>query len=141
MPRALVNQLQTWVSSSHARNSGIIPPITLHDYIDDAQALIDDIDNALQAFEDAVANFKCVDCSIDGPYSEHIQNMINELNGWIRAFGDMIDQITQRLNMAIAMYKLDNAYEDPYSRGGFQNRQIPDIRKSIRNSDARRKGR
>jgi hypothetical protein len=136
----LVNQLQTWVSSSHARNSGIIPPITLHDYIDDAQGLIDDIDNALQAFEDAVADFKCVDCSIDGPYSEHIQNMINELNGWIKAFGDMIDQITQRLNMAIAMYKLEKAYDDPYSRVGFQNRQIPDIRKSIRNSESRRQG-
>ncbi|MHA2393235.1 MAG: PKD domain-containing protein, partial [Promethearchaeota archaeon] len=76
----IVNQLETWISSSHARNAGIIPPITLHDYIDDAQALIDDINEAVQAFEDAVANFRCVDCSIDGPYSEHIRDMINELN-------------------------------------------------------------
>ena len=134
----IVNQLETWISSSHARNAGIIPPITLHNYIDDAQALIDDINEAVQAFEDAVANFRCVDCSIDGPYSEHIRDMINELNEWMRAFGDMIDQITQRLNQAIAMYRLRNAYEGPYSRVAFQNRQIPDIQRAINNSNERR---
>ena len=135
----IVNELETWVSSPHAYNAGKQPPKTLQDYINDMQGLLDAIDKALQNFETAVAGFRCVNCTIDGPYSKHIQDMINKLNSWMRAFGDMIDQVEQRLEQAIAMFNLDNAYEDPYSRVGFQNRQIPDIRKALRNSSENRR--
>jgi hypothetical protein len=135
----IVNELETWVSRPHAYNAGKQPPKTLQDYIDDMQGLLDAIDKALQDFEAAVAGFRCVDCTIEGPYSKHIQDMINKLNSWMRAFGDMIDQVEQRLEQAIAMFNLDKAYEDPYSRVGFQNRQIPDIRKALRNSSESRR--
>jgi PKD repeat protein len=136
----IVNELESWISDSHSWNSGH-GGITLHDFIDDAQKLIDGIEQALQAFENAVSGFRCVTCEITPEYSKHIQDMINSLNGWMRAFGDMIDQITQRLNQAIAMWGLDNAYEDPYQRVGFQNRQIPDTRKAMRASEERTQGR
>ena len=135
----IVNELETWISRPHAYNAGKQPPKTLQDYIDDMQVLIDAINKALQGFETAVAGFRCVDCTIDGPYSEHIQNMINKLNSWMRAFGDMIDEVERRLEQAIAMFNLGNAYEDPYSRVGFQNRQIPDIRKALKNSSESRR--
>jgi PKD repeat protein len=132
----IVNELESWISDSHSWNSGH-GGITLHDFIDDAQKLIDGLEQALQAFENAVSGFRCVTCEITPEYSKHIQDMINSLNGWMRAFGDMIDQITQRLNQAIAMWDLDNAYEDPYQRVGFQNRQIPDTRKAMQSSEER----
>jgi hypothetical protein len=131
----IVNQLQTWISRSHAFNAGIQPPKILHDYIDDMQGLIDDINKALEDFENAVAGFICIECEISGPYGEHIKNLINELNEWMRAFGDLIDQVEQRLNQAIAMFGLDAAYEDPYSRTAFRNRHIPDIKRALRNSN------
>ncbi|MCK4703637.1 PKD domain-containing protein, partial [Candidatus Bathyarchaeota archaeon] len=107
--------LQSWVDHNLARTERYTHR-TLHTCIDEAQNLIDRIDDALKDFEDAVAGFICVTCELTPEYIEHIQGMINELNDFIRAFGDLIDQVEQRLNQAVALYNRDDVYDSPYVR-------------------------
>ena len=134
----IVNALESWISDPEAYNAGF-QGITLHDFIDDAQKLIDDINNALKDFENAVAGFRCVECKLTPEYLKHIQDMINKLNGWMKAFGDLIDQIEQRLNQAVAMWRLDKVYESPYQRVSWGNRQIRHTKKVLRDSASRKR--
>jgi hypothetical protein len=134
----IVNALESWISDPEAYNAGF-QGITLHDFIDDAQQLIDDINKALEDFENAVAGFRCVECELTSDYLKHIRDMINKLNSWMRAFGDLIDQIEQRLNQAVAMWGLDNVYDNPYQRVSWGNRQIRHTKKVLRDSAARKR--
>jgi PKD repeat protein len=134
----IVNALESWISDPEAYNAGF-QGITLHDFIDDAQHLIDDINKALEDFENAVAGFRCVECELTPDYLKHIRDMINKLNSWMRAFGDLIDQIEQRLNQAVAMWRLDNVYDHPYQRVSWGNRQIRHTKKVLRDSAERKK--
>jgi PKD repeat protein len=134
----IVNALESWISDPEAYQHGF-QGITLHDFIDDAQQLIDDINKALEDFENAVAGFRCVECELTPDYLKHIRDMINKLNGWMRAFGDLIDQIEQRLNQAIAMWRLDKVYDHPYQRVSWGNRQIRHTQKVLRDSAERKK--
>lgn len=130
--------LQSWVDHTLARTERYTHR-TLYTCIDEAQNLIDRIDDALKDFEDAVAGFICVTCELTPEYIEHIQGMINELNDFIRAFGDLIDQVEQRLNQAVALYNRDDVYDSPYVRVNVQNNKIPNIQKSLdRSADAKK---
>ena len=125
--------LQSWVDHNLARTERYTSR-TLHTCIDEAQKLIDRINDALKDFEDAVAGFRCVTCELTPEYMEHIQGMINELNDFIKAFGDLIDQVEQRLNQAVALYNRDDVYDSPYVRVNVQNNKIPNIKKSLERS-------
>jgi len=125
--------LQSWVDHTLARTERYTYR-TLHTCIDEAQGLIDRIDDALKDFEDAVAGFVCVTCDLTPEYMEHIQGMINELNDFMKAFGDLIDQVEQRLNQAVALYNRDDVYDSPYVRTNVQNNKIPNIKKSLERS-------
>jgi PKD repeat protein len=125
--------LQSWVDHNLARTERFTYR-TLHTCIDEAQKLIDRINDALKAFEDAVADFKCVTCELTPEYMEHIQGMINELNDFMKAFGDLIDQVEQRLNQAVALYNREDVYDSPYVRVNVQNNKVPNIKKSLERS-------
>ena len=125
--------LQSWVDHTLARTERYTHR-TLHTCIDEAQDLIDRIDDALKDFEDAVAGFRCVTCELTPEYTEHIRGMINELNDFIRAFGDLIDQVEQRLNQAVALYNREDVYDSPYVRTNVQNNKVPNIKKSLNRS-------
>ena len=130
--------LQSWVDHTLARTERYTYR-TLHTCVDEAQDLIDRIEDALKDFEDAVAGFKCVTCELTPEYMEHIQGMINELNDFMRAFGDLIDQVEQRLNQAVALYNREDVYDSPYVRTNVQNNKVPNIKKSLNRSAEARK--
>ena len=125
--------LQSWVDHTLARTERYTFR-TLHTCINEAQDLIDRINDALKDFEDAVAGFKCVTCELTPEYMEHIQGMINELNDFIKAFGDLIDQVEQRLNQAIDLYNRDDVYDSPYVKANVQNNKVPNIESSLERS-------
>ena len=125
-------QLQSWVDSNVARTTRFTST-TLQSCIEDAEKLKADIDKALQDFEDRVAGFKCVECKVDPGIMEHIKQMQDELDGFIRAFGDMIDQIQQRLSQAAALYKRKDVYDSPYVWAHEVNNFVPEIKKTLKN--------
>jgi DNA repair ATPase RecN len=124
-------QLQSWVDSNLARTTRFTST-TLQSCIEDAERLKADIEKALQDFENSVAGFKCVECKVDPGIMEHINQMLNELDGFIKAFGDMIDQIQQRLNQAAALYRRKDVYDSPYVWAHEVNNFIPGIKKTLK---------
>ena len=130
--------LQSWVDHVLARTERTTHR-TLHTCIDEAQNLIDRINDALKAFEDAVAGFRCVTCELTPEYMEHINGMIDELNDFIKAFNELIDQVEQRLEQAIALYNRKDVYDSPYVRVNVQNNKVPNIQKSLgRSAEAKK---
>jgi len=130
--------LQSWVDHTLARTERYTYR-TLYTCIDEAQDLIDRINDALKAFEDAVAGFKCVTCELTPEYMEHINGMIDELNDFIKSFNELIDQVEQRLEQAIELYNREDVYDSPYVRVNVQNNKIPNIQKSLnRSADAKK---
>jgi len=130
--------LQSWVDHNLARTERYTHR-TLHTCIDEAQILIDGINVALKAFDDAVAGFKCVTCELTPEYLEHINGMIDELNDFIKAFNELIDQVEQRLEQAIALYNREDVYDSPYVRVNVPNNKIPNIQKSLdRSAEAKK---
>jgi PKD repeat protein len=124
-------QLQSWVDSNLARTTRFTST-TLQSSIEDAERLKADIDKALQDFENRVAGFKCVKCKVDPGIMEHIRQMQDELDGFIRAFGDMIDQIQQRLSQAAAMFSRKDVYDSPYVWSHEVNNFVPEIKKTLK---------
>ena len=125
--------LESWVDPSIAWNTRGNNR-TLHSDLADAQQLLDDIDQAMKDFENAVAGFKCVTCEIPDFIAEEIDAMIKEINGFMKTFGDLIDQVMQRLDQAAALLKRKDVYEDPYQWSHAQNNEVRDLNKSIRNA-------
>jgi hypothetical protein len=128
----ICTQLQSWVDSNLARTTRFTST-TLQSCIADAEGLKADIDKALKDFEDRVAGFKCVTCKVDPGIMEHIDHLQRELDGFIKAFGDLIDQIQQRLNQAVAMYNRKDVYDSPYVWAHEVNNFVPEIKKTLRN--------
>jgi PKD repeat protein len=122
--------LQSWVDHTLARTERYTYR-TLYTCIDEAQGLIDRINDALKAFDDAVAGFKCVTCELTPEYMEHINGMIDELNDFIKSFNELIDQVEQRLEQAIALYNREDVYDSPYVRVNVQNNKVPNIQRSL----------
>lgn len=69
-----------------------------------------------------------------GAHSFESMPYTDELNDFIRAFGDLIDQVEQRLNQAVALYNRDDVYDSPYVRVNVQNNKVPNIKKSLERS-------
>jgi DNA repair exonuclease SbcCD ATPase subunit len=126
------SQLQSWVDLRHARSTRY-SSTTLQSCIEDAERLKADIDKALKDFEDRVAGFKCIKCKVDPGLMERINQMQRELDDFIKAFGDMIDQIQQRLSQAAALYGRKDVYDSPYEWASGANNLVPDIEKTLRN--------
>jgi hypothetical protein len=127
----ICTQLQSWVDSNLARTTRFTST-TLQSCIADAEGLKADIDKALKDFEDKVAGFKCVKCKVDPGIMEHIDQMQRELDGFIKAFGDLIDQIQQRLSQAAVMYSRKDVYDSPYVWAHEVNNYVPGIKKTLR---------
>ncbi len=122
--------LQSWVDHTLARTERYTYR-TLHTCVDEAQGLIDRINDALKAFDDAVAGFRCVTCELTPEYMEHINGMIDELNDFIKSFNELIDQVEQRLEQAIELYNREDVYDSPYVRVNVQNNKVPNIQRSL----------
>lgn len=66
------------------------------------------------------------------PYSD-------ELGDFIKSFNELIDQVEQRLEQAIALYNREDVYDSPYERVNVQNNKILNIKKSLdRSAEAKK---
>jgi hypothetical protein len=133
-----INLLQSWVDPNMARSRRYTSR-TLHTCIDEAQKLLDDLGKAIDDFENAVAGFRCVDCEIPDNVLDEMDTMIKEIEGFMKTFGDLIDQVEQRLNQAAALLGRKDVYEGTMTWLHAQNNEIPNIRSSIgRSAEAKK---
>jgi len=128
-----INLLQSWVDHRMARTTRYTSR-TLYTGLNECQELLDALDTAMSDFEKAIEGFRCVTCDIPDNILEDIDKMINEIDGFMKTFGDLIDQVEQRLNQAAALLRRKDVYESPGTWSHAQNNQIPNIQKSLRMS-------
>jgi len=131
-------QLQSWVSSSRAREFRQ-PPDPLHSCIEEMQRMLDAIERAEKDFEDAVKGFRCIECEIPEELLKLMDQLTRQLNDFIKAFGDMIDQVEQRLNQALTLYNRKDVYEGPLEHLSKSRRHSTYIKKYLRDSAERKK--
>jgi PKD repeat protein len=110
----ICDSLRSWVDHSEAWNQGRRPPDTLQSCLADMQKMYDAIGQAEKDFNDAVANFRCVDCEIPEELLKLMDQLTRELEDWMKAFGDMIDQVEKRLRQALRLFNRKDVYEHPY---------------------------
>jgi len=124
---ALLTQLLSWVDHSEAWNLGRQPPDTLPSMKEEAERILQALDDALEGFEDAVKGFKCVTCEIP----DYLQGEIDELRGklekWKQTFSDLEKEVQKRIDQARAMYGRKDLYESPYEYLGKANKNIERI--------------
>ncbi|MCW4011866.1 MAG: PKD domain-containing protein [Candidatus Bathyarchaeota archaeon] len=135
----IANDLQSWVDKDMAKTRRYTPR-TLHTCIDEAQQMMDDIGTAIDNFEQAISGFRCVDCDMPDHILDEIDALIKELDGFIKTFGDLIDQIEQRLNQAVALYKRKDVYDSPMTWLHAQNNEVINIQESLGKSAEAKKG-
>jgi len=128
-----INLLQSWVDHRMARTTRYTSR-TLHTGLDECQELLDALGKAMDDFEKAIEGFRCVTCEIPDHNLDEIDAMIKEIEDFMRTFGDLIDQVEQRLNQAAALLGRKDVYEGPMTRLHAQNNEIPNIHKSLRMS-------
>ena len=102
--------------------------------------MLDDIDKALNDFEQAVAGFRCIECEIPDHINEEINKLVQELQDYIKTFSNLIDEVEDRLNQAAALYKRKDVYDNPSTWSHAQNNQVPNIERSLRQSADAKKG-
>ncbi len=107
-------ELCSWMSDSEAWNQGRRPPDTIDDCLDFIHGLQNSLDQAKQAFEDAVKDFKCVMCDIPEHISEEIEKLEQDLEKWEKTFTKLKEEIEKRLEEAKKLYKDKGLYESPY---------------------------
>lgn len=133
-----INILQSWIDSDIARSTRYTSR-TLHTCIEEAQKLLDDLKDAMNDFEEAISGFRCVNCEIPDNILEEIDSMIKEIEAFMKTFGDLIDQVEQRLAQAIALLGRKDVYESPLTWLHAQNNQVPNIQKSLQKSEDMRR--
>lgn len=106
--------LCSWVSHSEAWNSGRRPPDTLDSLLEDIQGMQNALDEAKQAFEDAVKDFKCVMCDIPEHISEEIDALAKNLEKWEKTFEKLKEEVEKRLEEAKELYKEKDLYESQF---------------------------
>ena len=106
--------LCSWVSHSEAWNSGRRPPDTLQSMLEDIQGMQNALDQAKQAFQDAVKDFKCVMCDIPEHIGEEIDALEKNLEKWEKTFDKLKEEVEKRLEEAKELYKDKDLYESPY---------------------------
>ena len=128
-----INLLQSWVDHRMARTTRYTSR-TLYTGLDECQELLDALGDAMDDFEKAIEGFRCVTCEIPDNILDEIDTLINEIEGFMKTFGDLIDQVEQRLNQAAALLGRKDVYEGPGTWSHAQNNEIPNIQKSLRMS-------
>lgn len=131
--------LSSWVDHRLARTERYTHR-TLYTCIDEAQGLLDDIDKALNDFKQAVAGFRCIECEIPDHINEDINKIVQEVEGYIKTFNNLIDEVEDRLNQAAALYKRKDVYDNPSTWSHAQNNQVPNIGRALRQSAEAKKG-
>jgi len=131
--------LSSWVDHRLARTERYTHR-TLYTCLDEAQGLLDDIDKALNDFEQAVAGFRCIECEIPDHINEEINKLVQEVQDYIKTFNNLIDEVEDRLNQAAALYKRKDVYDNPSTWSHAQNNQVPNIERSLRQSADAKKG-
>lgn len=131
--------LSSWVDHRLARTERYTHR-TLYTGLDEAQRLLDDIDKALKDFEQAVAGFRCIECEIPDHINEEINKLVQEVQGYIKTFNNLIDQVEDRLNQAAALYRRKDVYDSPSTWSHAQNNQVPNIERALRQSADAKKG-
>lgn len=110
----MFEQLLSWVDHSEAWNLGRRPPDTLQSMAQEADGMLNALDDALKSFEAAVKGFRCVTC----PIPDYLQDEMDELRGklekWKQTFSDLEKEVQKRLDQAKAMYRRKDLYESPY---------------------------
>ncbi len=129
--------LRSWVDGSEAWNQGRRPPDTLQSCLQDASKMYDNIGEAEKAFNDAIANFRCIECKIPEELLKLMDQLSRELEDWMKAFGDMIDQVEQRLKQGLKLFNRKDVYDHPYqylNKSGrnstYINRALDSIKES-----------
>lgn len=122
--------LRSWVDSAEARFHRQ-PPDTLHSCVADMEGMLNDLSAAEAAFNEAVKDFRCVTCEIPAELMKEMGDLIRKLNDYMKAFGDMIDQVEQRLNQAIALYNRKDVYDGPFEWVNKSRRHTDAIRGSL----------
>ena len=102
--------LMSWINHSYAWNSGRRPPDTLKSCIDEMQKMLNDLNKAMQDFENAVKGFRCTTCKMPPEVAEEIQKMQQKINDIMKAYGDLIDKVEQRLKQARKIYNRKDVY-------------------------------
>ena len=110
----LLTQLLSWVDHSEAWNLGRRPPDTLPRMIEEAEAMLNALDDALKSFEDAVKDFKCVTCKVPDYLQEEMDELRKKLEKWKKTFSDLEKEVQKRINQAMGMYGRKDLYESPY---------------------------
>ncbi len=134
-----INLLQSWVDDDMARSTRYTSR-TLHTCINEAQQLLDALSKAMDDFENAIEGFRCVDCEIPDHILDEIDSMIKELNDFMKTFGDLIDQVEQRLEQAAVLLARKDVYEGPMTWLHAQNNEIPNIQESLQKSTDAKNG-
>jgi PKD repeat protein len=106
--------LCSWVRHSEAWNQGRRPPDTLQSLLEDIQGMQNTLDQAKQAFEDAVKDFRCVMCDIPEHISEEIDALEKNLEKWEKTFEKLKEEVEKRIEEAKELYKNKELYESPY---------------------------
>jgi len=129
--------LRSWVDGSEAWNQGRRPPDTLQSCLQDANMMYDNIGEAEKAFNAAIANFRCIECKIPEELLKLMDQLSRELEDWMKAFGDMIDQVEQRLRQGLKLFNRKDVYDHPYqylNKSGrnstYINRALDSIKES-----------
>jgi len=81
-----------------------------------------------------------VDCEIPDHILDEIDSMIKELNDFMKTFGDLIDQVEQRLEQAAVLLARKDVYEGPMTWLHAQNNEIPNIQESLQKSTDAKNG-
>jgi len=133
-----INLLQSWVDHRMARTTRYTSR-TLYTGLNECQELLDALDTAMSDFEKAIEGFRCVTCDIPDNILDDIDSLINEIDGFMKTFGDLIDQVEQRLNQAAALLGRKDVYDGPMTWLHAQNNEIPNIQTSLqRSADAKK---
>ncbi len=136
----LCTELESWVSHRVAWNSGRRPPDTLQSCIEEMQELLDAIDKLIEEFKNAVAGFRCVDCDIPEEILSEIAKLRDELNRYMKSFGDLINEIEKRLRQALRLFKRKDVYPKPgYEWMSKSKRLTNEVRRTLRESKEGRK--
>ena len=133
-----INLLQSWVDHRTARTTRYTNR-TLYTGLNECQDLLDALDTAMNDFEKAIEGFRCVTCEIPDNILEDIDSMIKGIEDFMKTFGDLIDQVEQRLNQAAALLGRKDVYEGPMTWLHAQNNEIPNIQKSLQRSSEAKK--
>jgi uncharacterized protein Yka (UPF0111/DUF47 family) len=94
---------------------------------EEADRMLQALDDALKGLEDAVKDFKCVTCKIPGYLQDEMDELRGKLEKWKKTFSELEEEVQKRIDQARAMYGRKDLYESPYEYLGKADRNIERI--------------